>query len=275
MFARAEGLAPLALVLHAGFGDSLVETLHWNLSTFGVRLVVGVLGLVFLRRDKVLFALILAGSLFVLNSVRYVYTSDILKFSVVAGYAMGVLGSATIAALVTRRAERRFTAYARAAIAALLTLSCIATSVAFLGIIAFKSPQLPGYYLSPPQTLGANDVLAVDYLRPRVRAGDLVYRGRSASLAYTQWGGLPGPWLTANATSFGFTSEQIAARNRLLADAPSDVAPWRRQGFRFFVLDGTSDERALARVVDGWIRRGSARVDATFGPLRVVELIDR
>jgi hypothetical protein len=271
----AQGLSSLHFVLHFGFCDTLLDTLRWTLQSFGVRLLLGAVGLLVLQRGRLLFGLMLAGSLVLLNTVRYAYARDIVKFAHVAGIALGVLGSAALARLfppfpggLSRRG-----AVLRELAGGTLLAAAVASSCAFLLIFAIGRTDVPLYYVSPPVALSAPDTEAVDWIRRRARPGDVVYRAEPASLGYAQWGGLPQPWTTPNARTFGFTTAQLDARAKLLAQKPADLESYRRQSFRWFVLDGSRPDRQLDAHAAAWIAQRLATVRVEFGPLRVIEIL--
>src|SRR5262249_39373582 len=124
-FTTAPGLRRLGFALHPGFADTARDTLGWNARTFGVLPNLDVAGLFARCRGRLLFGLLTAGSLVVVNSVRFSGSDDIIKFAALAQLAMGVLGSAAIAS-VYRPAP------ARAALAASLAIAASAEGCLFL-----------------------------------------------------------------------------------------------------------------------------------------------
>ena len=61
--------------------NGFFSVLTWHAVTFGALLPLGFAGFFFLRRQRLLFALLTAGCLIVPNLVRYQHTWDIVKFS--------------------------------------------------------------------------------------------------------------------------------------------------------------------------------------------------
>jgi hypothetical protein len=222
---------------------------------------------VVLRRARLLFALLAVGSLVVVNAVRYVGTEDIMKLATVAEIALGILASAAIAHLLPSPFRA---APARTIAAFLLTAAATAWGGLFLLAFVLDLRGIPEGMRKGPEALGPADVEAVVFLRGRVRPDEVVYRRQSASLGYSQWGGLPHPWLDWMDGSFGLDRGRLQRRRRLLAATPGNPEPYRAERIRWFVLD--PEDRALHRVAEGWIQQGTARVAATFGPLQVVEL---
>jgi len=268
-FAPAKGLVQMKFLLHAGFGDTAALTMRWNAMTFGVMWITGVAGFFALRRGRLLFGLLAAGALVVVNGVRYSGSADIMKFATVASLAFGVMGSAAIARLVpaARPAGRPL----RVALAAALLAAATWIGVLYPIIFALDLAEIPGSFRHKPDPLPDADVHVVELLRARVREGGLVYR--AGHLGYSQWAGLPQPWLDWTTKTWGIPPAKIAAREKLLKGKPADIQPWREQGFRWLVLDeAAKDDGPLIAAANAWVARGDAKVAARFGKLRVVQI---
>jgi hypothetical protein len=276
-FTSAPDLPSLPFKLHAGFSDTISETVRWNAKSFGLLLPLGVIGLAVMRRARLLFFLLIAGSILVLNGVRYGLSADIMKFGALAAIALSVAGSAAIARLLPAEPRRSPAeprrSPARVAIAALVLAGACVWGVLFPLVFALDLAEIPGPLRTKPDVLGADDVRAISFLRRRVKPGEMVYRGDLVSHGYAQWGGLPQPAITWSTKAFGFPPERVAARERLMATKPADVAAWRRERFRWLVIDDGKDDAAVRRNVEAWASRGQARLVATFGALRVFELL--
>jgi hypothetical protein len=257
--------APLRLVLHAGFADDLATTLAWNARTFGALLPLGLAGLVVARRGRVLWGLLAAGSIAVVNGVRFVGTDDIMKFATVASLALGVLGASALARLGARPSAPR-----RAAVA-VLAAAATAASVAFLLAFALDVPGIPEALRRRPEPLSPPEIAALTFVRARARAGELVFHATRGSTGWAQWGGVPQPQRAWTDLVFGLPGVRLTARDQMLERAPYEVSAeaYRAQGFRWLVLDG---ETWLTRASRGWIRAGKAREAARFGSLSIVEL---
>jgi hypothetical protein len=267
-FTRAPDLPPLPLEFHAGFEETWPATIAWNLRSFGLLLPLGLAGLALVRRARPLFALLVAGSVVVLNTVRYGYSADMMKFGTLASILFGVLGAAAIARLLGSRPGPP-----RVLLAGALLVPATAAGVLFPLSYDLDLREIPGAYRALPDALGASDVAAVVWLRARAAPGEMVYRGAAATHGYAQWGGLPQPEVTWATRAFALPEARVVAREQLLKAMPTDPEAWRRDGFRWFVLDGSPADHALGQRAEAWIAGGRARVAATFGALRVVELL--
>jgi hypothetical protein len=272
-FASAPGLPGLAFSLHAGFGATPSETLRWNAQTFGVLVPIALLGFLAMRRDRLVFALLSFGSVAVVNAVRYEGSDDILKFATLATLMLAIPAAASLAAWLPQPAGApKVSAWNTAAALALVAHLCLSGFVFVLFATATPSRLADFLRLAPMEPTPA-EARAIDWLRARVRPGELVYRNAARTYAFAQWGGLPQPWIQWTAAAFGFPPDRIAARQRLLQDAPAAPETYAAEGFRFFVLDlaATEDERLRAAAAR-WIAERRARRVATFDELWVIEI---
>ena len=270
-FVEAPGLPPLKFVLHAGFTDTTRDTLRWNLTNFSLLPVLAVVGFATLRRGRLLFALIAAGSVVVVNFVRFTGSNDIMKFAALGSIALGVLSAAAIARVLPPRGRPASPARVLAGGLLVATLTC--EGVVFLLLLALQSADVPATLRKEPDVLSPADIEAVTFVRDRLRAGEMVYRGPRLTHGYAQWGGLPQPAITWSVRSFGFDPARLDARERLLVTQPADIESYRKDGFRWFVLDDSPEDRKLAGIASAWITQGKARLAATFGPIRVIEVL--
>ena len=88
----------LSISLQAGVAATLIDTIVWHVLTYGLLLPLGACGFFFLPRGRLFLALLLAGSLGVLNLLRYAHSWDLVKFGTVAALALSIATSATVAA---------------------------------------------------------------------------------------------------------------------------------------------------------------------------------
>lgn len=271
-FVRAPGVPPLEFTLRAGFGDTPAETLLWNLETFGALLPLGAAGLAVLRRDRVVLALLAAGSLVVVNALRFAGSNDIMKFATLGALALAIPSAAALGRLLPDRWTRA--GAARGAGAAVLLGLGVLSSGAFAALMGARVPQIPWQLRLVPVTPGPADVQIIAWMRRTVRPGDLVYRAEPAGWAYAQWGGMPVPWIQWTVKAFGFAEERIEAREDLLHRHPHEVDPWRDEGIRFLVLDDTSAMDGMLRErAQAWIKAGEAREVGEVDGLLIVEIL--
>jgi hypothetical protein len=236
------------------------------LLTFGLLLPLGALGLVVLRRFRLLLGTLAAGSIASLCLFRYAHSWDIVKFATVASLALSVPAGAAIARLFSARPAILGRGAAILALAA-ATAGGLAYPIAF----GLDMEELSALWPNAPPFLSAPDAVAVSWLRRRVRPGEIVYRRDPVHTGYALWGGLPPLFLSGEETAFGFSPRRIAARRRLIANLPEDVDAYLRQGVRWLVLE--PNDRRMAEHAARWIEEGRARPVAEVGPLQIVELL--
>ncbi|MGZ5972580.1 MAG: hypothetical protein ACXWPK_04090 [Isosphaeraceae bacterium] len=93
----------LSISLQAGVAATLIDTIVWHVLTYGLLLPLGACGFFFLPRGRLFLALLLAGSLGVLNLLRYAHSWDLVKFGTVAALALSIATSATVARVFALR----------------------------------------------------------------------------------------------------------------------------------------------------------------------------
>jgi hypothetical protein len=98
----------------------------------------------------------------------------------------------------------------------------------------------------------------------------VMYRRFDDYLPYAAYGGLPQVWLTAGLPA---DEKLVLERVKLVETFPDAPETYLRQRVRYFVLD--SQDTRVNVVVDAWLNRGVAVLRGRFGPLRVVELLER
>lgn len=278
-FTRTPTIGGLSFSLQAGFGANIAETLLWNMQTFGLLLPLGAVGLWALGRERVVFALLILGSLVIINSLRFDASEDIMKFATLASGALGVLASAAIVRLFPDESPRGggvwrtikgYSLYAGPL--SLMALCCFSGGV-FVVAMGLRAPQVPSFFRIVPAEPTPDDVAAITMLRGRIAASDVVYRSEPAAAAYAQWGGIPVPQTQWTLWAFGFGEGRIGPREHLLRRQPNDVNAYIRQHIRYLVLDNASsaDERLLGHT-DEWISEGRAEQIWAQGNLVIVRL---
>jgi hypothetical protein len=278
--------------VRASLAPTWTDTLLWLLLSYGALLPLGLAGLWALREGRLLYAILGAGALAVMNFTRYGYSFDTVKFGTVAALALAMPTACGLrrwmSGGVQERAApesgacakaRRLTGlfWARALIAA-LAFTVIVPGLLFPLAFWLRLPDIPErVYVRQGPLLEPDDVAVVNWLRRQVRAGEVVYRARPAAWGYPVWGGLPLAWPDVMTTRWGFSPGRIHARCRLIEDLPEDPddlpaepAPYLAQGLCWFVLGPQDGE--LNRRAERWLREGQAEDAFHAGDLRVVRL---
>lgn len=266
MFAPYPGEAGSELVTRVGVAETLTGTLLWHVQTFGFMIPFGIAGFFLLKR-RLLFGLLLVGSLCVFNLLRHVHSWDIVKFAVLSSIVLSFIGTATL---------RHIWNWARSTllkwvVTALAFTALTAGGIAFPVVFALDLPGIPEtLYHRSSQTLSVDDVKAVEWLRSHVSQGELVYRRFPMASGYAQSGGLPQVWVDRMAERHGFSPTRIRRRLALLHTLPDQAESYLAEGIRWFVLD--PDDLVLNRHAARWIAAGQAEVTAMFGHLTILRL---
>jgi hypothetical protein len=237
----------------------------WHLQTFGLLLPLGVAGLFFLARERLLIALLLGGSLVVLNTLQYRFSWDIVKFATVTSVALSFGAAASLQRLFQLR-PRSFGLTA----GVVATIGLLAAGLLFPVVVGFYGKGTP---FKRPIILGLADELAVDWLRRNVRAGEIVYRQSPAGLGYAQWGGLPQLIWDANTYHIGVPRSLIKERMEFVRMPVDEIdrEALLRQRVRWLVLG--PDETVWMNMVTPWIKNGHSVIRAQFGQMTIIEIL--
>jgi len=254
------------IIFHAGMADSFSGNVMWHIQAFGFLIPLGLVGFLFLRSERLFFALLLVGSLAVINLFRHTHSWDIAKFATVAGLALSVASAATVWKLWRLRPL-----FVGRLTGVLAMLGATAASLAFPLVFAVQMEGIPrNLFHKEAQQLSQADVSAVEWLREECPPEDIVYRRFPQASGYAQWGGIPQVWVDKMVPRHGFSRQRISARLRLLKIWPDAPQPYLAQGIRWFVVE--PGEGRPERVTASWVRAGDASVVAEFGELKIVKL---
>ncbi|MFO0590629.1 MAG: hypothetical protein U0441_24010 [Polyangiaceae bacterium] len=272
-FVVQKGLPRLDFKVHMGFGDTLSETLRWNLQTFGLLLPLALIGFFRLKRDALVLGLVAAGSVLVCNAIRYTNSEDIMKFATAASIFLAVLSASALASLWPGASADARPAWWRAVPVMASVLVTMLSGVVFVFFVSGDWPTLFPFLRSQPQEPSERDTAAIVWLRERLRPGDLMYRNSAHCDSYAQWGGLPQGQIGWATKAFGFPEKRINERDRLLRQlTPQPPERYRKEGFRYLVLDDTETDEALRTAAEIWIAEGKATRANDIEGLLIVEL---
>ena len=205
-------LAPL------GLSGTPRESLVWILTSGGLLLPLGLAGVRFLPRGRVVFAAALIFATAIPITFRFAYSWDIVKF-----LAAGMV----LAAFPFEAACTRFTRYMRGPVGSiggklLLVLGCVAgvcwcvgvARAAFVGETFINKDSRRYLETAGWTELSPDDLSAISWLRARVRPCDLVYVPAPRFIGYGIYGGLPQFHIDANGRIFQqFRKDVLAARS--------------------------------------------------------------
>lgn len=252
-----------ALKLHWGVVAAPHNT-WWMLKSFGLPLL-GLLGFLWLPRKRLLYASLAVGGILIINLVRYELTWDILKFATVASIGLAVPWAAAIHRL--RATRHRVT---QSWLPACLLVGTLGSSAAFLLVLALNFPGVPYLYSNPQPGMTDDAREAAVFLRRTMPHDAVMFRRYDDYLAYAVYAGLPQVWLNPG---LGIDHRFGPERAKLCETMPDAPEPYLRQKVRYFVLD--AQDGRLNVVADAWLQSGAAVLRGRFGPLRVVELLER
>jgi hypothetical protein len=209
------------------------------------------------------------GSLAVPIFVGYAYSADIIKFSSIALFALGILAGAALTKLADRKGARW-----RLAFGACLIASGLSPVVSIAGILwgqATHRADLSTYY-EAPLALGPDDLHAIAWLRRHISPDDVIYRNPEVALGYVQIGGLPATPIAINTLQFGVSEARAKIHNDLLEQLPSDLEAFRALGISWLVV--APDDPRMESNVQKWLRDGEVIQRAEFGVLRVYNVVE-
>lgn len=258
------GPRALGLEIHPGIAATWGSSAEWVLHVFGLMLVLGVAGHFMARRPLVVYGLLALGGLVVINSVRYRFTWDIVKFATVATIGLAIPSAVVLARLMARRGlVLRATGWLGLA-------AVIASGVGIELALVLQLPGVPRMYRHKPRAMAKDDRRAATWLRAHMRPPDVMYRNQRHCSTYAAWAGLSQAFFDARNISIPAMGRR---RSALLRHLPGEPGPYLKQGIRFFVLDRS--DRRLRGFAGRWIKAGEARQRARFGGLEIIELTPR
>ena len=196
----------LSISLQAGVATTLIDTIVWHVLTYGLLLPLGACCFFFLPLGRLFLTLHLAGSLSVLNLLRYAHSWDLVKFGT-AALALSIATSATVARVFALRPALLGVTLG------LLLVGVTADGLAFPLLFALDAEEIPlaMYPKKPSRPPSSEDLQAIAWLRGRVSADEIVYRKLSAAIAYDHVGGLAVPWYDGLTDTFGFSRQRMGA----------------------------------------------------------------
>jgi len=247
----------------------LARVLLWHVIVFVPLLPLALLGARHVASPMRWALLLLCGGcLAVPIFVGYAYTHDIMKFTFIALFAMGILAGVELT---------RLSADARPRGRALLGFAVVATTmtaVVLIGGILYGQfvhlPDLETYY-EGPVTLAPADLQAMTWLRNRVGPDDIIYRKPSVALGYMQHGGLPMTALGNNTKQFAVPDDLAKRHDALLENPPTDLGSYSSFGIDWFV--SSPDDPRMEQDILQWAQAGELVKKKEFGTLQIYKFV--
>jgi hypothetical protein len=275
LFTRIPGAPPMGLYPRFWFTENAgllwpARVLLWHVLIFIPLLPLGLWGARYIARPMRWSLLLLAGGcLAVPIFVGYAYSADILKFSAVALFALGILAGAGLNALAETR-----NLFWRTVFGTCLIATVMSSAVGIGGILWTQINRIADLatYYEGPVVLGSDDRQAVAWLRRRVAPDEVIYRTPKVALGYLQTGGLSATANAENTSQFGVPEDLAERQKVLLQRLPSDLEAYREEGIVWFVV--ASDDPQMQRHVRKWLQDRLVAKKADFGSLRIYKLVE-
>ena len=278
----AGGLFDTGFYVHDFSGpNAILWQILWNLASFGFLLVLGIVGLLRARREKLFLVILAVLILVIVNSLRYRYTSEINKFG-----AVGLIVLAIGAGIALSDFSSRANTFARKVICALLVVSLAWQGLRFPLYVLFAydpetrppfSNQMITPYFSSKYPVDPDDAQAVSFLRTHVGPSEIVYRAAEKSEPYAIWGGLPTQvtwYLYATETGtddvYGLGERKFAARRNLADVTETWFERLAAQHVTWVVTD--PDDVAINAILECPEGHRRAVMAARYGNVRVFRL---
>ena len=226
--------------------------------------------------------IILAGlTLFVVNSLRYKYTWDIVKFGTVSFIALAIGAGVALSGLANWADSRR-----RRLVLGLIVIALVGQGVAYpFVILGAYDPELrPRFslqmirpYFSLAYPVDRDDAQAVSFLRTHMGPSEIAYRAQEKSEPYAIWGGLPtqvsvytDPAENRSNDAYGLGEEKLAARRDLASISEGWFDKVLAEHITWLVTDG--DDVAINALLECPEGRDRAVLAARYGKVRVFRI---
>jgi hypothetical protein len=171
---------------------AVVKQLLWNVESFGPVLLLGLVGLAFVKQKQLFLATLAVIGLGIANLLRYKYTWDIAKFGSVSFIALA-LASGVALVEMRKRAGTVPRKLGFVAVVLVLVSQGIAFPLVNMRITSYSQGAANSIrpYFSLTFPIDRDEAAAVSYLRTHMDRSDIVFRNKSESWPYAVVGGLP------------------------------------------------------------------------------------
>jgi hypothetical protein len=259
--------------------DAVIGQLQWNVASFGALLVLGVFGLRSTSHGKTFLIMLAVVALVIVNTLRYEYTWDIVKFGTVGFIALGIGAGQALSELAVWADNR-----SRKLVYALIVIALVGRGIAypFVALSAYDadarqalSIQMIRPYLSTAYPVDHDDARAVSFLRAHMAPNELVYRTEAKSEPYAVWGGLPTqasihPVDSRDNDQYGLGNKLYAARLELVSVSETWLDRLSAAHVGWIVTD--PDDAAINTVLHQSNARGRVVLAARYGKVKVFRM---
>ena len=259
--------------------DAVLGQLQWNIASFGALLVLGILGLRRASHGKTFLIMLAVVALGIVNTLRYEYTWDIVKFGTVGFIALAIGAGLALSDLAIWADNR-----SRKLVYALIVIALVGRGVAypFVALAAYDpdmrqalSIQMIRPYLSMAYPVDDDDAQAVSFLRAHMAPGELVYRTEAKSEPYAVWGGLSTqasihPVDIGDNDQYGLGNKLYAARLELVSVSETWLDRLSAAHVGWIVTD--ADDATINTVLDRPEAQGRIILAARYGKITVFRI---
>jgi hypothetical protein len=259
--------------------DAVLGQVQWNFASFGLLLVIGVIGLLRARHEKLFLAMLAVLAFTIVNLLSYRYSWDIVKFATVGFIALAIgagIALSDLADWANRRGRRLIYCVLVIALAGqgvLDPLLLLFASYNPKGRLPFSMQMIRPYfsYLYP---VNRDDAQAVSFLRTHMGPSEIVYRTEEKSEPYSIWGGLPTQVSVytenGNDDPYGLGERRLAARKDLANISATWIDRLVAEHVTWVVTD--DDDVAINSILQCPERRDRAMLAAQYGRVRVFRI---
>jgi hypothetical protein len=260
-----------------GGGDAIALQVLWNFSSFGVLPLLGIVGLFRARHGKVFMVVLASLGLVIMNSLRYQYTWDIVKFGIVSVIVLAIGAGIALSDLANWANTRSRKVFYR-----LMVIALFGEGVIYpFSALYFYNPHIKPHiaqikpYLSAAYPVDRDNARAVSFLRTHLGPSEIIYRTTDKATPYGVWGGLPTqasvyPAAGGDDDAYGLGKEKFAARTSLESISPNWLDRLSAERVDWVVTDPSDVPiNALLESSEG---KGRVSLAAQFGNVRVFHL---
>ena len=261
--------------------NAVLGQIQWNLASFGALAVVGSIGLLRARHEKVFLTVLAVLGLAIANLLRYKYTWDIVKFGTVSFIALAI-GAGVALSYLARWADT----FSRRLVLGLIVIALVGQGVPypFVVLLAYDPEVRPPFsdqmirpYFSLGYPVDRDDARAVSFLRTHMGPSDVVYRSEDKSEPYAIWGGLPTqvsvyvePANSGGNDAYGLGETKLVIRRNLANISDDWFDRLAAEHITWLVTDG--DDVAINALLECPEGRDRAVLAARYGKVRVFRI---
>lgn len=248
-----------------GIAGGLWNSFLWNLTAFGALIPMGYLAFRKLSEGRWVFLLLVMGGVLLPNVVRYRFTFDMWKFTLIATVGLTLISAGYCAKQLSGRLKSAFVALA--------VLVSLQGSFFLISFSLFPVPYKPSVRTQyAAMGLTPDHWSVIHALKSRIGPGELVCTRTQLAMAYATLGGFPECVLDANVQVLGNPIETVRRRTALLQNTKPSIEQFREEGVGWIVLDERSP-RAFLQLIADWESRGQVANELRVGEVSLIRVL--